>query len=442
MAGARRPNVLLVMTDQQQAAALSCAGNPLALHPTAAPHPDLHTPHLDALAARGTRFASAYTTFPLCTPARAALFSGHMPHTLGITDNNQPIPEALREQTLGHLFARAGYDCAYGGKWHVVRTAMEDGFAFERIHGFEDNGLPQATIDVLQRPRERPLLLVASFDNPHNICEHSRDQPLPHGEVPLAPTAECPNLPPNFSAGPYEPEALRVYAEQARMYRRRAAYTADRWRLLRHVYYRLVEKVDAQIGRILQALRDSGQEEHTLVVFTSDHGDMAGAHELNQKHSLYDESARIPLIIAGPGVAAGQVVDEPVSHVDLLPTLCDLAQIDPPAGIAGVSLRPAVEGRPFEREPVVVESAWGGEVTSAIATTARCVVTRRHKYVLHDWGANREQLFDRAADPGEQVNLAIEARHQPLVAEYRRRLRDWCEATRDEPRFIRRIHRS
>jgi hypothetical protein len=91
---------------------------------------------------------------------------------------------------------------------------------------------------------------------------------------------------------------------------------------------------------------------------------------------------------------------------------------------------------------VVVESAWGGEVTSAIATTARCVVTRRHKYVLHDWGANREQLFDRAADPGEQVNLAVEARHQPLVAEYRRRLRDWCEATRDEPRFVRRIHRN
>ena len=92
------------------------------------------------------------------------------------------------------------------------------------------------------------------------------------------------------------------------MFRRRAAFTEDRWRLLRHAYYRLVEKVDAQIGQILDALRATGLEEHTLVVFTSDHGDMAGAHQLNQKHSLYDESARVPLLLAGPGIAAGHVV--------------------------------------------------------------------------------------------------------------------------------------
>ena len=290
-------------------------------------------------------------------------------------------------------------------------------------------------------------MLVASFDNPHNICEHSRDQPLPRGEVSLAPTAECPNLPPNFSADPYEPEALRVYAEQARMYRRRSVFTPDRWRLLRHVYYRLVEKVDAQIGQILDALRRLGLEENTLVVFTSDHGEMAGAHQLNQKHSLYDESARIPLILAGPGVAAGHVVDEPVSHLDVLPTLCALAQLDTPSGAAGVSLRPAVEHNPgasplgtFEHPPVVIESAWGSDISSAIATTARCIVTRTHKYVLHDWGENREQLFDRAADPWEQVNLAIEARHRPLVEQHRHTLREWCRATHDQPRFTRRIH--
>src|SRR5688572_4901852 len=427
MTTSSRPNVLLIMTDQQQSAALSCAGNP-----------DLHTPHLDALAARGTRFASAYTTFPLCTPARAALFSGRMPHTLGISDNNQPIPEDVRPETLGHLFSQAGYDCAYGGKWHVTQGAMQDGFAFERIHGFDDIGLPEATIDFLKRPHERPFLLVASFDNPHNICEHSRDQPLPRGEVSLAPTDECPNLPPNFSRGAYEPEALAAYADQARMYRRRAVFTPDRWRLLRHVYYRLVEKVDAQIGQILDALRVTGQEENTLVVFTSDHGDMAGAHELNQKHSLYDESARIPLLVAGPGVAAGHVVDEPVSHVDVLPTVCDLAQVQAPSGLDGFTLRPAVEQRPFERAPLVIESEWGGDISSAIATTARCIVTRTHKYVLHDWGANREQLFNRAADSWEQTNLAIEARHRPLVEEHRRILRDWARSTSDQPRFTRR----
>jgi len=425
---ATRPNVLLVMTDQQQAAALSCAGNA-----------EVHTPHLDALAARGTRFDSAYTPFPLCTPARAALFSGRMPHTLGITGNSHPIPDPYREQTLGHLFAAAGYDCAYGGKWHVTRIAMEEGFAFRRIAGFDDNALPPATIEFLRTPRERPFLLVASFDNPHNICEHSRNQPLPWGEVPLAPTDECPNLPANFSAGPYEPEALRTYAERAGMFRRRPAYTADRWRLLRHVYYRLVEKVDAQIGQILTALRETGQEANTIVVATSDHGDMAGAHELNQKHSLYDESARVPLIFAGPGVAAGHVAGTPVSLVDVLPSLCDLAAIDAPEDLPGVTLRPALQNADFDRKPVVVESSWGEEISSAVRVHARCLVTAAHKYVVHAWGENREQLFDRVADPLEQVNLAVEARHRPLLAESRRVLREWCTESNDA--FARNIHR-
>ena len=183
------------------------------------------------------------------------------------------------------------------------------------------------------------------------------------------------------------------------MYRRRAAFTPDRWRLLRHVYYRLVEKVDAQIGQILTALREIGQEENTLVVFTSDHGDMAGAHELNQKHSLYDKSARIPLIVAGPGVAAGHVVDEPVSHADVLPTLCDLAQVDPPAGIPGVSLRPAVEGRPFEREPVVVEFGVG----------RRGQQRHRHRGALH----RHPPPQVRAPRLGGEPRAALRSRRRP-----------------------------
>lgn len=424
-----RPNVLLIMTDQQQSAALSCAGNR-----------DVRTPNLDALAARGTRFTSAYTTFPLCTPARASLFSGRMPHALDVMNNNLPLSDAVREQTLGHLFARAGYDCAYGGKWHVTQIAMQDGFAFRRISGFDDNALPAAAAGFLQTKRDRPFFLVASFDNPHNICEHSRNQPLPWGEVPLAAPEDCPNLPPNFAAGPQEPEALRVYAERAGKFRRRPAYTADRWRLLRHVYYRLVENVDAQIGQILDALRRTGQADDTLVVFTSDHGDMAGAHELNQKHSLYDESARIPLVLAGPGVAAGHTVDEPVSQLDVLPTICDLAAVDAPGDLPGVALRPAVERRPFERDPVVVQSFWADEISSAVSVQARCLVTRRHKYVVHEWGEYREQLFDRAADPWELVNLAVESRHRPLLEESRATLREWCRAAGD--RFgARYIHR-
>jgi arylsulfatase A-like enzyme len=429
MPSSTRPNVLVIMTDQQQSAALSCAGNP-----------DVHTPNLDALAARGTRFTSTYTAFPLCTPARAALFTGRMPHLLNVMENNLPLADTYREQSLGHLFARAGYDCAYGGKWHVTEIAMQDGFAFRRISGFNDNLLPPAAIEFLRTPREQPFLLVTSFDNPHNICEHSRNQPLPWGEVALAHVEDCPNLPPNFSAGPHEPDALKMYAEHASKFRRRPAYTADRWRLLRHVYYRLVEKVDAQIGQILDALRETGQEENTIVVFTSDHGDMAGAHELNQKHSLYDESARVPLIIAGPGVAAGHTEDEPVAYVDVLPTICDLAGVPVPEDLPGMKLRPALEEQPIEHGPVVIQSFWAEEISNAVSVQARCLVTRSHKYVVHEWGEYREQLFDRAADPWEQVNLAVESRHHPLLEQSRRALREWCQANGD--RFgARYIHR-
>ncbi|HEV2125158.1 MAG TPA: sulfatase-like hydrolase/transferase [Chloroflexota bacterium] len=422
-----QPNILLITTDQHQAAALSCAGNL-----------DVRTPNLDSLAARGVRFASAYSTFPLCTPARASLFTGRMPHAIDAMGNGRPIPEQYRSQELGTLFQAGGYDCAYGGKWHVPRITMEEGHGFRRIAGFNDNLLPGACIEFLRQRRDQPFFLVASFDNPHNICEHSRNQPLPWGEVPLAPIEECPNLPANFAAGPYEPEAIAAYAEHAPKVRRRPAFTPDRWRLLRHVYYRLIEKVDAQIGQILDALRETGQEGSTVVLFTSDHGEMAGAHQLNQKHSLYDESARVPFIVAGPGVRSGHVADQPVSLLDVLPTLCDVAGVSAPSDLPGLSLRPALHGESLSRDTVVIQSLWADEINGPTAVEARAIVSPTHKYVVHEWGENREQLFDRTVDPGEMINLALEARYRPLFQEYRDRLRQWCLENGD--RFASRIH--
>jgi arylsulfatase A-like enzyme len=129
-----------------------------------------------------------------------------------------------------------------------------------------------------------------------------------------------------------------------------------------------------------------------------------------------------------------------VSLIDVLPTACDLTGVDAPTDLPGITLRPAVAGPDLEREPVVVESRWGDEISSAGRVHARCLVSRRHKYVVHEWGEYREQLFDRAADPGEQVNLAVEARHRPLLAECRRVLRAWSTATGD--RFAARyVHR-
>ncbi|MBI3986696.1 MAG: sulfatase-like hydrolase/transferase [Lentisphaerae bacterium] len=413
-----QPNILYLFSDQQTAGTLGCDGNR-----------DLRTPALDSLAARGTRFENAYCTFPLCTPSRASMFTGLMPHQLGIERNGQGIPEGLRAAEIAPLLARHGYDCAYGGKWHVPEEAMSAGHGFDSICGFSDWELPGRCVDFIRRPREKPFFLVASFDNPHNICEWSRQQALPWGPVPDCPTGQCPALPPNFAVTAFEPEAVRR-ENQALLLYRAGTFTPDDWRQYRHAYYRLVEKVDAAIATILGALRESGQEDRTLVIFSSDHGDGAGAHQWNQKCALYEECVRVPLLVAPPGPAPvpGAIAPHLVSEgLDLYPTLCDYAGIQPPEGREGLSLRPLIEGRrgiPW-RSAVTVETLFDG----GRGTRGLMVRTARHKYTLYSWGKYREQLFDLATDPGEQINLAADPVHRDVLQHHRDLLAQWIERT-------------
>lgn len=180
MAAPDRPDMLYVFTDQQYAGAMSCAGNE-----------NLHTPAMDSIAATGVRFENAYCTYPLCTPSRASMFGGRWPHELGITNNGQHINEAFREQELGHLLFSAGCECVYGGKWHVPETAIPNGHGFRSICCLDDAALPNRCREFLESPHDRPFFLVASFDNPHNICEWRCQQNLPWGSV-----GEPPLLPP------------------------------------------------------------------------------------------------------------------------------------------------------------------------------------------------------------------------------------------------------
>lgn len=416
-----RPNMLVIMTDQQSHAAMGCAGNDA-----------IATPAMDSLAAAGVRFSQSYCTYPLCTPSRASMFTGQWPHAIDVMDNGRPIPDAMRTTELGGLFSRAGYDCVYGGKWHVPEIAMPDGqHGFRTICGFDDTHLADRCIDYLRARHDRPFLMVASFDNPHNICEWARGQVLPWGPIEERPLECCPNLPPNHASTGFEPEAIRM--EQAwspRVYPV-LNYSAERWRRYRNAYLRLVEKVDAEIGRILAALRDAGLARDTLVVFTSDHGDGMGAHHWNQKSVLYDEIVRVPLLLSWPGVIPEGRVDPRLvsTGLDLLPTLCDYAGISAPEGLPGRSLREAVErasGATW-RDQVCAETVLG----RPIRMEGRMVRTARFKYVVYSYGLYREQLYDLERDPGEMVNLAVEERHSGVLAEHRRRLRDWCLETGD-----------
>ena len=422
---AERPNIIYIFTDQQYAGAMSCAGNV-----------DLQTPAMDSIAEAGVRFERAYCTYPLCTPSRASMFTGMMPHQAVIRDNEEAIAEPFRLRELGHVLSNAGYECVYGGKWHVPEWSLSEGHGFREISRFSDWELADRSIEFIRRAHDKPFFMVVSYDNPHNICEWSRQQPLPWGPIEDVPTDQCPNLPPNYAIPAYEPEA--IHAERVprpRSVFRGGSLSDDDWRHYRHAYYRLVEKVDAQIGRILGALRDAGLCEDTLIIFSSDHGDGLGAHRWNQKSVLYEDSVRVPFILSWKGRTASEMTDAEhlVSNgLDLYPTICDYADVEPPENVLGRSLRPLAEGRPGTqwRDHLVVETFFGPNI-GGLGTFGRMVRTVQYKYIMYSWGKYREQLFDLQADPGEMVNLAVEARFRDVLAEHRQLLADWMEKTDD-----------
>ena len=418
-ARSNRPNILYIFSDQQNAGAMSGAGNP-----------NLSTPAMDSLARRGVRFDRAYCAFPLCTPSRASMFTGLMPHQIGMEQNGRGIPAAFRSTELGPVLAQAGYACAYGGKWHIPEMAIPEGHGFERICGFSDWELPGRCVDFIRRRREKPFFLVASFDNPHNICEWSRNEPLPWGPVTACPSGQCPALPANFGPATAEPEAL-LRERQASIIYREPVFTPDDWRQYRHAYCRLVEKVDAGLAAILAALSESGQESDTLVIFSSDHGEAAGAHRWNQKTALYEECVRVPLIVAPPGCPAGAPRTDN-SHLacngtDLYATMCDYAGVPLPPGREGLSLKPLVEGRleASWRDHVVAETFFDG----GLGTRGLMVRSARYTYALYSWGRHREQLFDLEADPGEMENRAADPEFRPALQQHRDWLAQWIRRT-------------
>jgi arylsulfatase A-like enzyme len=198
------------------------------------------------------------------------------------------------------------------------------------------------------------------------------------------------------------------------------------WRLHRWAYCRLTEMVDEKIGRVLDAVKQAGIEDDTLIVFTSDHGDMDSSHRLEHKQVLYEESTRIPFIISYKGVVPAGVVDEEhfISNgLDTLPTFCDYAGIMPPNDIFGKSIRPIAEEKPVEnwRDSIVVESKYG-----------RMIRTKRFKYNIYDSGKHREQLIDLKNDPGEMNNLAYDDKYKDVLNSHRKLLAKWAKRTDDK----------
>ena len=434
-----RPNILYIMTDQQHAGMMSCAGNRW-----------LKTPAMDSLAAGGVRFELAYSANPVCVPARTSMMTGRYPSHFGIRGNNAPqVPREALASALGNLFRNAGYRTAFGGKTHWPRPMTPEAIGFDYITRDERDELAGHCADFLRQRHDRPFLLVASFINPHDICYMAIDAytkannlatMYPNSTVERQRVAEasalpdgvtreqfferfCPPLPPNHGPTSGEPAAFAGFGSFRGHVRRH--WSEEEWRLHRWAYCRLTERVDGEIARVLAALRETGLDRSTVVVFSSDHGDMDAAHGFEHKSLSYEESARVPFIVSWPGhTSAGRVDRRHLvsSSVDLLPTLCDYAGIQPPPGLPGRSVRAiAAGGAPAGwRQDLVVE-----------CTDGRCLRTRRYKYTLWEGQEPREMLIDIEKDPGEMTNLASNPALAPSLADHRRRLRQSVEAIGD-----------
>ena len=439
----RSPNLLFIITDQQFAEAMSCRMG----------RQYLHTPTMDGLAARGMLFTRAYSSNPLCMPWRASVFTGLYPHQTGVTQNEQPAGgfDPARFVSMGTYFKKAGYETAYSGKWHLCYPANQP-----ETHGFEiigartkdghDANVTAGVLQFLGRSHSRPFLLVASFLNPHNICEWARrlagrEQTLNCGEIgEPPPLAQLPPAPANLAPPINEPDGMtlirRAYQVEDGPFPV-GKFTVEDWRKHRWGYYRMVELVDKEIGRVLAALRQAGLEENTLVVLTADHGECAGAHSFNQKTVFYEESTRVPLIISWPGKTPSGTSDKLVNTgVDILPTLFEAAGLAAPRHLPGRSLLPVALGRPVAawREYVVVQNnmVQTGAVDGFRPTMAgRMIRSDRYKYCVYAHGQQREFLVDLQADPGETRNVATDPafrqvllQHRELLAQFGREQKD------------------
>lgn len=409
------PNVLLLFSDQQGADAWGAAGNP-----------DLRTPTMDAIAERGVRFKNAYCTFPLCSPSRSSMLSGRMPYVTGVTENGVPFCSSFAGPFIGTLMAESGYDCGYAGKWHLPELSLNaDRYGFRPICGHDDRLLAEATVEFLRRRRSKPFFLMVSFDNPHNICEWARMQPLPWGEIDDAPAQDWPSLPTNLHVPAFEPQFIR--AEMAAFpgaYSAPAGVDDHWWRHYRYAYYRLVERVDREVARIIDELARLRLIRDTLIIFTSDHGEACGAHRMRKKRFLYEESVRVPLAVS----LEGEIHPQPDCNtslvsmgLDLLPTICDYAHVALPCELDGRSLRPLLSDLQAQIRDHVIVATRGG----------RMVRTHEHKYVRYSWGWNREQLTDLGRDPGEMVNVAGESRYGQELDRHRAILDRWIAETGD-----------
>jgi len=404
-------NVLVIQTDEHRPDAMSWAG-----------HPFVETPNIDRLAERGTAFTNAYCNSPLCAPSRASFATGQYVHEIGAWDNARPYHGQAR--SWGEHLHEHGVETAVIGRKHFEPYA-EDRFPDQRepavsrppievarlerdpVTEYEPGEArfyePEIDDDRMERSIERTdeavawLQEEAPTDRPWAL--HLSYQP-PHFPL-TAPEAFWDRYPPEEMDLPFDYPAATDHPIVADLHHHFGGTDLDEetLRRLRTGYYALVTAIDEQIGRVLDALETSGHDEETVIVYTSDHGEILGDHGLWWKCCMYEPAVGIPLLLAGPGVPAGERVDAPVSLVDVVPTIADVVDAPSDEAWSGESLVPLLEGDSGEDRIAFSEYHAHG------ARNGMFMVRRGdYKYVYYP--SNPPQLFDLANDPHELTNLA------------------------------------
>ncbi|MHA6644712.1 choline-sulfatase [Mesorhizobium sp. A623] len=438
-----QPNFLIIMVDQFNGT----------LFPDG-PADFLHAPHLKALAARSARFKNNYTASPLCAPGRASFMSGQLPSRTGVYDNAAEFVSSI--PTYAHHLRAAGYRTCLSGKMHFVGPDQLHGFEErlttdiypadfgwtpdyrkpgERIEWWYHNlgsvtgaGVAEITNQMeyddevafhaeqklYQLSREsdgprRPWCLTVSLSHPHDPFVARRK----YWDL----YENCQALDPESAFIPYEKQD----AHSQRLYKA-SDYdsfdiTREQIRRSRRGYFANISYVDDKVGELLSVLEHTRMADDTVILFCSDHGDMLGERGLWFKMSFFEGSARVPLMVAGRGIPAG-LYTEPVSNLDICPTLCDIAGVDMSAVMPwtdGQSLKPLTEGV-ARTEPVLMEYAAEGSYAPMVAI-------RDGSYKFVHCEIDPPQLFDLAADPLERDNLAADPANAALVASFMEKVR-------------------
>jgi arylsulfatase A-like enzyme len=422
----RRPNVLFLFSDDQRADTIAALGNK-----------QIQTPNLDRLVHTGTVFTRAYcmgaNQGAVCLPSRAMLMSGRTLFRISPTLTDEP--------TWPEKFGAAGYDTFMSGKWHNGPASAQRSFATGKAVFFGGMGDPyklpvqdftrgsgltnkrdsgthsvelfaNSAIDFLKgRKGDRPFLCYVAFNAPH-------DPRLAPKEYHQRYNAAPPPLPANYlPEHPFNNGDLTGRDERLAPWPR----TPDVVRQHLADYYAAITFLDAQVGRILDALQATGQSDNTLIVYTSDHGLAIGSHGLFGKQNLYDHSMHVPLLFAGPGIPREKQTDAFCYLLDLFPTLGDLAGVKGPQGSEGVSLAPVLTGK---------QARVRDSIFTAYRHIQRAVRDDRWKLLVYPQ-VNKVQLFDLQNDPGERNDLAADPAHAAEVNRLLALLKDWQKKTGD-----------